>query len=45
MHVTVARTRGKVWRFTGEARVGDALCAEAEFAAMIMTKEEASAKG
>lgn len=45
LHVAVARTRGKVWRFTGEARVGDALCAEAEFAAMIMTKEEASAKG
>jgi 3-hydroxyacyl-[acyl-carrier-protein] dehydratase len=45
LHVTVARTRGKVSRFTGEARVGDALCAEAEFAAMIMTKEEASAKG
>jgi 3-hydroxyacyl-[acyl-carrier-protein] dehydratase len=45
LHVTVARGRGKIWKFTGEARVGDALCAEAEFAAMIMTKEEASAKG
>jgi 3-hydroxyacyl-[acyl-carrier-protein] dehydratase len=43
LHVTVARGRGKIWKFTGEARVGDALCAEAEFAAMIMTKEEAAA--
>jgi 3-hydroxyacyl-[acyl-carrier-protein] dehydratase len=44
LHVTVARGRGKIWKFTGEARAGGALCAEAEFAAMIMTKEEASAK-
>ncbi len=44
LHVTVARGRGKIWKFTGEARVGDTLCAEAEFAAMILTKEEASAK-
>jgi 3-hydroxyacyl-[acyl-carrier-protein] dehydratase len=45
LHVAVARSRGKVWRFTGEAKVGDAICAEAEFAAMIMTQEEADAKG
>lgn len=45
LHVTVARGRGKIWKFTGEARVGDTICAEAEFAAMILTKEEASAKG
>jgi len=45
LHVTVARGRGKIWKFTGEARVGDSLCAEAEFAAMILTKDEASAKG
>jgi 3-hydroxyacyl-[acyl-carrier-protein] dehydratase len=44
LHVTVARGRGKIWKFTGEAQVGDTLCAEAEFAAMIMSKEEASAK-
>ena len=44
LHVTVARGRGKIWKFTGEARVGDTICAEAEFAAMILTKEEASAK-
>jgi 3-hydroxyacyl-[acyl-carrier-protein] dehydratase len=45
LHVTVARGRGKIWKFDGEARVGDTLCAEAAFAAMIMTREEASAKG
>ncbi len=45
LHVTVARGRGKIWKFTGEAKVGDALCAEAEFAAMILTPEEAAAKG
>jgi 3-hydroxyacyl-[acyl-carrier-protein] dehydratase len=45
LHVTVARGRGKIWKFTGEARVGDALCAEAEFGAMILTPEEAAAKG
>jgi 3-hydroxyacyl-[acyl-carrier-protein] dehydratase len=45
LHVTVARGRGKIWKFTGEARVGDAVCAEAEFAAMIMTQEEARARG
>jgi 3-hydroxyacyl-[acyl-carrier-protein] dehydratase len=45
LHVTVIRGRGKVWKFRGEARVGDTLCAEAEFAAMIMTREEAGVKG
>ena len=45
LHVTVARGRGKIWKFTGEARADGALCAEAEFAAMILSKEEASAKG
>jgi 3-hydroxyacyl-[acyl-carrier-protein] dehydratase len=33
--VKVLRHRGPVWKFTGEAYVGDALCAEAEFSAMI----------
>jgi 3-hydroxyacyl-[acyl-carrier-protein] dehydratase len=45
LHVTVIRGRGKIWKFRGEAKVGDTLCAEAEFAAMILSKEEASAKG
>ena len=34
--VKVQRHRGMVWKFEGQARVGDKLCAEAVFAAMIM---------
>jgi 3-hydroxyacyl-[acyl-carrier-protein] dehydratase len=44
LHVTTVRGRGKIWKFRGEARVGDTLCAEAVFAAMIVTEDEASAK-
>ena len=33
--VTMLQQRGAVWRFGGKAYVGDALCAEAEFTAMI----------
>ena len=33
--VKAVRHRGPVWKFTGEAFVGDELCAEAEFGAMI----------
>lgn len=36
LHVTILRGRGKVWKFRGEARVGDLLCAEAVYSAMIM---------
>jgi 3-hydroxyacyl-[acyl-carrier-protein] dehydratase len=35
LHVKKDRSRGNVWRFQGEAYVGDALVAEATFAAMI----------
>ena len=35
MRVKALRRRGPVWRFAGEAYVGDMLCAEAEFSAMI----------
>jgi len=35
MNVKALRRRGPVWRFSGEAFVDDALCAEAEFSAMI----------
>lgn len=38
VHVSKRQKRRNVWRFKGEARVGDTLCAEAEFAAMIMDK-------
>ena len=36
VHVAKKRMRGNVWRFSGEAKVNDVLCAEATFAAMIM---------
>jgi 3-hydroxyacyl-[acyl-carrier-protein] dehydratase len=35
MPVKALRRRGPVWRFEGQAFVGDMLCAEAEFSAMI----------
>ena len=35
MPVKKLRQRGPVWKFSGQAFVGDDLCAEAEFAAMI----------
>ena len=35
MPVQAIRRRGPVWRFSGKAFVGDALCAEAEFSATI----------
>ena len=35
MKVKAIRRRGPVWRFSGEAFVDGALCAEAEFSAMI----------
>lgn len=45
LHVETLRGRSKVWKFKGQARVGDRLCAEAEFTAMIMSPEDAEAKG
>ena len=33
--VKVQRHRGPVWRFEGQAFVGDELCAEAEYSAML----------
>jgi len=35
MPVKALKKRGPVWRYEGKAFVGDALCAEAEFTAMI----------
>ena len=35
MPVKALRRRGPVWRYEGKAYVGDTLCAEAEFSAMI----------
>ncbi len=37
--VTKLQNRGPVWKFQGEARVGDTLMAEATFAAMIVDNE------
>ena len=38
IHVNKLRQRRNVWKFTGEARVDDAVCADATFAAMIMDR-------
>ena len=39
MRVKALRRRGPVWRFAGKAYVGDMLCAEAEFSAMIQESD------
>ena len=36
IHVVKERNRANVWKFTGEAKVGDTLVAEATYSAMIM---------
>jgi 3-hydroxyacyl-[acyl-carrier-protein] dehydratase len=38
LHVTVKRGGGRVWKFHGQAKVGDALAAEADFTAMMDLK-------
>jgi 3-hydroxyacyl-[acyl-carrier-protein] dehydratase len=40
LHVRVTRSRGKVFRFTGQAKVSGKLAAEADFSAMIVDKED-----
>jgi 3-hydroxyacyl-[acyl-carrier-protein] dehydratase len=35
VHVEKVQSRGAVWKFKGTARVGDKVCAEATFSAMI----------
>jgi 3-hydroxyacyl-[acyl-carrier-protein] dehydratase len=40
--VKALRHRGPVWRFSGQAYVGDELCAEAEFSAMIFDGDNAN---
>jgi 3-hydroxyacyl-[acyl-carrier-protein] dehydratase len=39
MEVTATHKRGSVWKFSGNAFVGDKLMAEAEFTAMVADKE------
>lgn len=36
IHVVKERSRGNVWKFNGEAKVGDTLVAEATYSAMIL---------
>jgi len=45
MPVKALRRRGPVWKFGGQAFVGDVLCAEAEFSAMISEGNQASDGG
>jgi len=40
LHVTVERGRGKVWKFWGEAKVADRVCAESRFSAMIVESDD-----
>ncbi|HEU0118336.1 MAG TPA: 3-hydroxyacyl-ACP dehydratase FabZ [Alphaproteobacteria bacterium] len=45
LHIKVSkdRQRGNVWKFKGEAYVGDTLCAEAVYTAMLVPNSEAVA--
>src|SRR6056297_3366747 len=45
LHVKILRGRGKVWKFTAEGSVDGTVVAEAEYAAMIVSPEEAREKG
>lgn len=38
IHVVKKQSRGAVWKFDGKAKVGDAVAAEATFAAMLVDK-------
>ncbi len=40
LHVKVEKSRGPVWKFRGEAHVGDTVCAQADFSAMIVDPPE-----
>jgi len=44
IHVNKIHSRKNVWKFKGEARVNDKLCAEATFSAMIVDQETQSNK-
>ena len=39
-HARIVRGRGKVWKFEGEARVGDETACEAEYSAMIIEPDD-----
>lgn len=40
IHVEKLQSRGTVWKFKGTAKVGDKICAEATFSAMIADAQE-----
>lgn len=40
IHVTKRQSRGNVWKFSAEARVDDAIVAEATYTAMIMNDQD-----
>lgn len=40
IHVEKLQSRGNVWKFKGTAKVGDKVCAEATFSAMIAEPQE-----
>jgi 3-hydroxyacyl-[acyl-carrier-protein] dehydratase len=40
-HVRKIRSRGRAWRFNGQAKVNDQVVAEAEISAMILDPEDA----
>lgn len=43
IHVEKVRARANVWKFSGKAMVGDVVCAEATFAAMITDQDSSAA--
>jgi len=40
LHVSVVRGRGKIWKFWGEGKVGGEIVAEAEYSAIIVTRDD-----
>ena len=45
LRVKILRGHGRIWKFWGEAWVGDKMCAEAEYSAMIVMPDHKSRKG
>ena len=39
LHVKVVRARGDLFKFSGQAKVGDKVAAEGEFAAMVVATQ------
>ena len=40
IHVQKQRSRGNVWKFTGQAKVNGVVCAEATYSAMILERDQ-----